>query len=168
MATIKHAVYALFSAALLFMGCATSPVVEERRQAMEADIDAILSEPIDAAQYGEAKRCLADREYTDFRALDERRILFHGRGDKLWLNTLRLRCPDLRFGDTLQVRSFSWARICEMDSFQVVDWFDWPWYRRWPWHWRADWGMGMQCTLGKFQPITESQLGEIEAVLKSR
>jgi hypothetical protein len=74
----------------------------------------------------------------------------------------------LRFGDALQVRSYSWARICEMDSFQVVDWFDWPWYRRWPWHWRADWGMGMQCTLGKFQPITESQLGEIEAVLKSR
>ena len=168
MATIKYAVYALLGASLFFVGCATSPAEESRRQAIEADIEEILSAPLDPAEYGETKRCLADREYQNFRALDDRRILFEGRGDKLWLNTLRMRCPDLRFGDALRVRSFSWARICEMDSFQVVDWFDWPWYRRWPWHWRSDWGMGAVCTLGKFQPITEAQLGEIEAVLKSR
>ena len=160
--------YGLLGACLIFVGCATSPAVESQRQAVEADIEQILSAPLDPAEYGETKRCLADREYTNYRALDDRRILFYGRGDKLWLNTLHSRCFDLRFGDVLRVRSFSWSRICEMDSFQVVDWFEWPWYRRWPWHWRSDWATGDVCTLGKFQPITESQLGEIEAVLKSR
>jgi len=58
--------------------------------------------------------------------------------------------------------------MCDMDRFHVADWFDWPWYRRWPWHWGGNWGMGMQCTLGKFQPVTAGQVAEIEAVLKSR
>jgi hypothetical protein len=107
-------------------------------------------------------------EYRNFRALDDRRLLFEGRHDKLWLNTLRMRCPDLRHHNVLVVRSFSAGRMCDMDSFQARDWFDWPWYRRWPWRWWSDWGMGSHCLLGKFQPVTGLQVAEIEAVLKSR
>lgn len=168
MATIRRAFHALLAISLLLTGCATSPEVERERQAREADIEAILSVQADPEIYGETKNCLADREYDNFRALDDRRVLFEGRRDKLWINTLRFRCPDLRFGDVLRVRSFSWSRICNMDSFQVVDWFDWPWYRRWPWHWGTGWGISSTCTLGSFQPITSDQLAEIEAVLKSR
>jgi hypothetical protein len=168
MAVIKHATYALFAASLLIAGCATSPEVESRRQETEAVIASILSEPLDPEIYGETKRCLADREYRNFRALDDRRLLFEGRRDKLWLNTLRMRCPDLRHYSVLVVRSFSARRMCDMDTFQAADWFDWPWYRRWPWRWWSAWGIGMHCTLGKFQPVTESQVAEIEAVLKSR
>ena len=67
------------------------------------------------------------------------------------------------------VRSFSSRRICDMDRFQVADWFYWPWYRRWYWpgYWGPDWGMGVHCSLGKFQPVTEAQVAEIEAVLDS-
>lgn len=66
----------------------------------------------------------------------------------------------------LVVRSFSARRMCDMDTFQASDWFDWPWYRQWPWRWWSTWGMN--CTLGKFQPVTGSQVAEIETVLKSR
>jgi hypothetical protein len=54
-----------------------------------------------------------------------------------------------------------------MDSFEVADWFDWPWYRRWPWHWGGGWGVGMRCTLGEFQPVTRAQVDAIEDVLAS-
>lgn len=168
MAVIKYAIYTLLAVSLLFAGCATSPEVEGQRQEIEAVIASILSEPLDPEIYGETKRCLADQEYRNFRVLDDRRLLFEGRRDKLWLNTLRMRCPDLRHHSVLVVRSFSARRMCDMDTFQASDWFDWPWYRQWPWRWWSTWGMGMNCTLGKFQPVTGSQVAEIEAVLKSR
>lgn len=168
MSATRIAIYLASAVLLLGAGCATSPEAESRRQAMEDEIDAILSMPLDPGQYGETKRCLAEREYRDFSALDDRHMLFKGLGGKLWINTLRTRCPDLRYGHIIRVKSTSLSRICEMDSFQAGEWFDWPWYRRMPWHWGGSWGTGMQCTLGKFQPVTEDQVAEIEAVLKSR
>ncbi|MDH3748727.1 MAG: DUF6491 family protein [Gammaproteobacteria bacterium] len=164
----KFGLYSLLATFLFYAGCATSPEVESRRQAREADIKDILSQPLDPAQFGETKRCLADHEYRNFRALDDRRILFEGRRGKLWINTLRSHCPDLRYGTVLRVRSFSQTRVCDMDRFQVGDWFDWPWYRRWPWRWGSGWGTGIACSLGKFQPVTEVQVAEIEALLRSR
>ena len=159
---------AILSAAI-FAGCAVSPEVEERRQTVEANIETILSKPIDTDQPREIQRCLADRDYRNFRVLDDRRILFEGRRGDLWLNTLRTRCPDLRHSTVLQVRSFSSiGRICDADSFMAGDWFDWPWYRRWPWQWGSGWGTGMACTLGKFQPVTESQVEAIEAAIKAK
>ena len=168
MNTIKYAIFMAGAAALLFTGCAVSPEAESRRLAIEEDIAIILSAQLDPAEFGETKRCLADNEYRSFRALDDRRILFEGRRDRQWINTLRSRCPDLRYGDVLVVRSFSSMRMCDMDSFQVADWFDWPWYRRWPWHWGGGWGIGARCSLGKFQPVTEAQVEEIEALLDRR
>jgi len=167
MTVVKYAVYTVTAVSLLVAGCATSPEVESRRQAIENDIALILSEPLDPAIYGDTKRCLSDREYRDIRALGDRRLLFEGRRDRLWLNTLPARCPDLRHYDVLVFRLTIGSRLCNMDTFQVADWFDWPWYRRWPWHWWADWGMGSRCSLGKFQPVTEFQVEEIEAALKS-
>jgi len=167
MGATRYTVYLTVAAALLVASCATSPEVESRRQAIQADIESILSEPLDPAEYGDTRRCLADMEYRNFRALDDRHILFEGRRGKQWINTLRSRCPDLRYGHVLVVKSFTGTRMCELDQFQVGDWFDWPWYRRWPWHWGGNWGTGVPCSLGKFQPVTEAQVAEIEAVLRS-
>ena len=156
------------AASLLLVGCATSPEVEQQRLQQQASIAEILSQPLDPAEYGEVKRCLSDMDFRRFEALDDRHILFEGRRDRLWVNTLRGSCPDLRFGDVLIVRQFSSTRMCDMDSFEVAEWFEWPWYRRWPWRWGLDWGVGMRCTLGKFQPVTREQVDEIKAVIRSR
>jgi hypothetical protein len=80
---------------------------------------------------------------------------------------LRHRCLDLRHGDILRIRSFSFSRICDTDRFAVDDWFEWPWYSRWPWQWGA-WSTGMTCTLGQFYPVSEGQVEEIEAVIRRR
>lgn len=168
MGTRSYLVLATVAASVLLAACATNPEAEARRQAVEDEIAAILAEPLDPEVYGESKRCLSDRESRNFYALDDQRVVFEGYRDKLWLNTLPYRCPDLRWGTALRVRSISWTRICEMDRFVVGDWFDWPWYRRWPWRWTSDFGTGMTCTLGKFQPVTEQQVDAIERVLESR
>ena len=168
MGAMNKATCLTLAAALLFVGCATTSDIEKQRQEVAADIDEILSLQLDPAEFGEEKRCLSDREYRSFRPLGDRHILFEGRRDKQWINTLRGRCPDLRRGDVLVVKSFSGTRMCDMDSFQVADWFDWPWYRRWPWQWGDSWNTGIRCSLGKFQPVLEGQVEEIEALLQSR
>ena len=153
---------------LLCASCATSPESESRRQAVEADIKAILSEPLNVAEFGENRRCLGGGDYRNFRVLDDWHLVFEGRDGKLWINTLRARCPDLRNGAIIRVKSTAMTRICEMDSFHASDWFEWPWYRRYPWRWGTSWGTGMACTLGEFQPVTKEQVDEIEALLRSR
>ena len=168
MNAVRNVVLTASTAALLCASCAVSPEAEDRRLAQEAEISHILSVELDPAEYGEVKRCLSDHEYSGFRALDDRRILFTGRRDRYWINTLRSRCSDLRYGDVLVVRKFGGSRLCDKDTFEVAEWFDFPWYRRWPWQWNSTWGTGLRCSLGVFQPVTKEQVEAIEAVLDAR
>ena len=113
---------------LIISGCASSPEDEDRRKAIEADIQEILS--LSLGENIKPLRCLSETQYRGFRALDEKHMLFTGTGGKLWINVLRNRCHDLRHGSILRVRSHSYSRICDTDRFAVDDWFDWPWYSR--------------------------------------
>lgn len=163
MSTVKIAILLTGAAVLLLLpGCATSPEAEARRAAAEADIDEIMSYELDPDEYGDAKKCLSDHEYDNFRPLGDRHILFEGRRGKLWINTLRGRCNDLRHGDVLVVKLTMGSRMCDMDRFEVADWFDFPPGRR-----PSTWGTGGSCLLGKFHPVTEAQVDEIESVLES-
>ena len=157
--------FLLTAAVLLSAGCAVSPEVEERRAAIDASITEILRQPIDVDTYGEPRRCLSNADFRSYRALNNRTMLFTGRRGKQWINRLRTSCFDLDRGDVLITRSFSGSRICERDTFDVADWFSWPWYRRYPWQWGAGLGSG-SCMLGEFHPVTEEQVKEIEAVLE--
>lgn len=166
MSTKRCVIWTVAVALLLFAGCATSPEAGNRRAAMQADIDEILSLSA-ASGLGEAERCLSDHEYRYFRPLGDQYLLFEGRRGKLWVNKLRMRCPDLRYGHVMMIEPFSSTRMCDADRFQVSDWFYWPWYRRWrPWHWRPSWGTGFYCSLGSFYPVTEGQVAEIEAIIR--
>ena len=160
----RYASLLALAALLLLAGCATSPEAESRRLAIEADINEILSVQLDPAEFGGTKRCLSESQYRNFRPLDDRHLLFYGRRDRMWINTLRNRCTDLRYGDVLIVRPFSGRRMCDTDTFEVAEWFDWPWYRRAPWYWGRSWSTGMRCSLGKFQPVTPAMVAEIEAL----
>ena len=162
MSTRTNTCVACVATALLLTSCAVSPDVENRRGAIEADINEILSLPLDVEEFGETRRCLADHEYRNFRPLGDQYILFDGRRNRQWINRLRGRCPQLRHGDILVTRQLSTMRMCDMDRFEVADWFEWPWYRRWPWRW----GTGGVCVLGEFYPVTEAQVSEIEALLE--
>lgn len=158
----------VLSCASIFAGCASSPEAEFEQAAREARIEEILSAPLDEEEYGPVKRCLRKTEYRNFRALDDRHILFEGSRGRYWVNTLRTRCSDLRHGTTLVVRSFSsMGQLCDADRFEASEWFDWPWYRRWPWSWQSSWSTGMTCALGKFQPVSETQAKALREAVKA-
>jgi hypothetical protein len=150
-------------ASIMLAGCTTSPEAKERDLQKQASIAEILAEPLDPAEFGETQRCLSDAQFSSYRALDERHLLFTGRQGRLWVNTLRSSCPDLRHGDVLVVRKFGGSRMCDADQFQATDWFSWPRNMRSP----NGWGTGVRCVLGKFQPVTQQQVDEIEAILRS-
>ncbi|MDJ0700921.1 MAG: DUF6491 family protein [Woeseiaceae bacterium] len=166
MATKRLLIVIAIVALLLVVGCATTPEAESRRATMMADIDEILSLS-EASGLGEPVRCLSEHAYRGFRPLGDQYLLFEGRRNKQWVNKLRIRCPDIRHGQVIMIEPFINARVCDADRFQVSDWFHWPWYGRWrPWHWGPGWGTGIYCSLGKFYPVTEGQVAEIEALLK--
>jgi hypothetical protein len=159
MGAARKVVYMTCVGLLFVAGCAASPLEEQRRLEKEADIAEILSYPLDPLEYGEPSRCLSDMQYQSYRALDDRRMLFKGLKNRLWVNTLRSRCPGLRPDDTLIVRKQGGTRVCKLDKFQVADWFG-----RHP----LESTSGIECVFGDFQPISEQQLEEIEAVINSR
>ncbi len=151
--------------ALIVAGCATSQEVVERRAAINADIDEILTLTLDSEELGEPERCLTETQYRNFRPLGDRHILFEGSRDRLWINTLRGRCATLEHGDYLVTRPFSGRRLCDADRFEVAEWFERPYYTGWPWSW-GRLPSGPTCALGTFQPVTQGQVDEIEALLE--
>lgn len=143
-------------------GCATTQDAQQREQEKERTVAQILSETLDAAEYGENQRCLSN--YRHIRILDDQTLVFEGRRKSLWVNQLPMRCPGLHRGSVLQVRTdFAFGRICKMDTVTVSDWFDWPWYQRRPWQWAS----GIRCSLGEFQPVTELQVQALKAAMES-
>ena len=120
------------------------PSLEERAQE-------ILSAP--AEDEKAAVRCIHSMDYDRVEVLDDLRVVFHGRGDKRWLNQLRIRCPGLRKRDPLQFEMRS-MRLCEMDSFRSID--------------PSGFGMpGASCSLGSFEPVTPDQVEMLKDALRA-
>ena len=160
MNTRKFDGWLLIAAILLLTGCATpSPLAESRKQAVEADIDDILSYELDPTEVGEPRRCLSETAYRSYRALGDRHLLFEGRGDKQWINVLRARCTALQHGDIFVMKRSSGGKLCDMDQCQIVNSLGTT-------SWR-DLGTGPTCALGEFKPVTGAQVEEIEKRLES-
>ena len=159
MRNLRHATAFLGAAMLVFSGCATSPEDEARQREKEADIASILEQPL-PPEFGGTEKCLSSSRVKSHRALDEYHLLFEGSKDRYWVNTLRGRCSALNWGDILIVKHYSGSRFCEFDRFNVADWFDLPRTLN------TRGKLGMECTLGTFQPVTADQVAEIDAVLE--
>ena len=147
---------AFVTALLALAACAASPVDEQRRKDMEADIDEIMSYELDETEFGEPRHCLSKSQYRNFRALGDRHLVFEGRNDKQWVNVLRGRCHGLDDNSAFIIEPTSAGRVCQLDRFEAVD--------------RSNMGMalGTACVLGEFKPVAKAQLEEIEARLEAR
>ncbi len=153
---------ATLAMASIWLGaCASTPVDSEQRQRQAETVADILSQPLDADAYETPRRCISEAAYRDFRPLGDRFLVFEGPGDTLWLNELRGRCPGLDRSSSLVFRTRGF-QLCELDQFQVSDWFTWDRYQRWPWRWPD----GIPCTLGRFRPVTEAQVEALKAALR--
>lgn len=161
----------LLLAAVLLGACAAAPPAGEQPAPVAEDLATILSQPLDAEEYGEPRRCMSTVALRNFEPLGDRHVLFKGPGGQFWLNELRMPCPGLRSGSGLAFDSRAGLHVCDLDPFVVTDAFsrplDWrsPWYRASPWDdGRLDRHRGgMRCTLGTFQPVSEAQVEAIRA-----
>jgi hypothetical protein len=154
----KLATCVLAASLLALAGCATSPIDEQRRKDMEADVDDILSYENDPAEVGEAKACLMENEVRRYRALGNRHLLFEGRQNMQWVNVLRGRCPGVDRNKIFVMEPNMAGRLCDKDRFSVVDRFDSLESAR----------SATTCFLGEFKPVTEAQVREIEQRLEMR
>ena len=120
---------------------------------LEERAQEILSAPAEDENDWAAVRCIRSMDYDRVEVLDSLRVVFHGRGDKRWLNQLRIRCPGLRKRDTLQFEMRS-TRLCEMDSFRSID--------------PSGFGMpGASCSLGSFEPVSPDQVQMLKDALRA-
>jgi hypothetical protein len=158
MDTRRLTICTLAASFVVFAGCATSPEDEERRKAMEADVDEILRYELDPLEYGEPRKCLPESEYRSYRALGKRHLLFFGRQNRQWVNVLRGRCSNLSRDSIFIMEPATSAQLCELDRFRVGDRLDSV----------RNASMMPTCVLGIFKPVTEAQVKEIEARLEMR
>ena len=156
MNTRRFSACTIIAAVLALASCAVSPEEELKRQEMEADIDDILSQYVDPAEYGEPANCLRDNQVRRYRSLGNRHLLFEGRQGQLWVNFLRGRCPGLDKHSVFIMRPNVAGRLCDMDHFAVVDRIGSPTVA------------APTCSLGEFKPVTEAQVKEIEERLEMR
>lgn len=147
---------AALTAGSLLTGCASDPAeTAAAQQEVSEQIDTILTQPLGEEDYGGGERCISTNLYDSVDVLDTRHVLFKGRGNRLWVNTLRSTCVGLRKRDVLQFE-IRGSQICNLDTFTAVS-NSFGWQRT-----------SATCSLGDFSPVTAEQVAMIEAALDTK
>lgn len=156
MKTVIPTRFLALALSLAVTGCASSePSADQqaREEKKQETIDKILSEPLAADEYAAEERCLSTYTYRNVEVIDDEHVLFHGSGDKIWLNKLRNRCLGLRRNDTLSFELRD-NRVCDLDTFEAVDLTGF-----------VSRSSGT-CTLGTFTAVTPEQVESIKAAVE--
>ena len=84
--------------------------------------------------------CLRSSAYTKVEVINPELLLFHGRGERMWLNRMRQACVGLHLDDALAFEMRN-SRLCELDTVRGIDNFGGYWS-----------ATGAGCSLGSFDP----------------
>ena len=96
----------------------------------------------DADEFSDAELCISLTRLDRTDIIDDRNILFHMRGDEIYLNQLPHRCSGLRMADGFSYRR-TINRLCKIDLISPLP--------------RGGFGGGISCGLGKFRLITAEE-----------
>ncbi len=142
-----HYAFVFFLAA----GCASQgdPGLQEAEQEPLSVEDILASAP-QPEDYSESVTCLHRDAYVNVDVLNRELLVFHGRGDKVWLNRLRRPCIGLREHDILAFEMRD-RRLCDLDMFSSVDTFGGPLQ-----------STSARCSLGKFETISPEQAAALK------
>jgi hypothetical protein len=143
--------------ALVLVGCASDPAeTAEQQQEVAEDIEAILTQPLGEDEYVQSERCISTYKYHSVDVLDNQHVVFRGRGDNIWMNTLRAPCLGLHRRDVLQFELRT-SQLCNLDDFVAVEYGI---------------SVGMKtsatCVLGDFAPVTAEQVALIKATMEKK
>ena len=124
----------------LLGACASSPA--------EPDEEAVRLQALVSARADDGIRCIQVSWYDSVQIVNDRLLLFKGRGKKVWANELRNRCPGMRKDDIL-IFDLRGSQVCSLDWVTAT---------------RPEWlHAGAKCSLGEF---IEFDLEVLEAVNK--
>jgi hypothetical protein len=132
---LRTMAFALLVAALAASGAETSEPSAE-------DILGGTAPPVD---YSQAVKCLQSERLERTEPLSERYIVFHLKGDALWIAQMPARCPGMTNQSKLMFEKIN-PRICEWDTVRVV--YDEGTHLR----------LGPRCNLPKFEPVSPEQV----------
>ena len=145
---------ALAAAAVLIGACATQP-----RPVADGtpspSVDEILASAPQPNGDSRPVRCLPDAAYTDVEVINPELLLFHGIGDRMWLNRTRQACLGSRI-DPVLAFDMRRGRLCDLDSVAVAD------------NLGGYWSTGAACSLGKFAPVSPEQAALVRVELSRR
>jgi hypothetical protein len=143
MKTVNHRVCLTLLAALLSACATTEGEAPEKDQPLT--VAEVLASTMDEEAYGPTRRCLPEHQFYRTQVLDDQHILFWGRGDKAWLNTLTTKCIGLRPRDTLELELRS-GQLCRLDTVGSIDLTTLGPFRK-----------SARCALGDFRQMTHEQ-----------
>jgi uncharacterized protein DUF6491 len=93
--------------------------------------------------------CITVARIDQTDAIDDQNIIFRMRGDRVYRNTLPNKCPGLLRENRIAYQS-STSRLCSVDTITVLE----------------DFGIGFRpgftCRLGKFVPLSEAEVEDID------
>ena len=132
-----------------------APVVVDADDPTDAipSAEEILANPLDDAAYADDVRCLATGRYRQVDILNDRVLVFRGRGGRAWINLLPRPCPGLRRDMVLAIETRG-SRICSRDLFRGMP------------------RIGPEattsfCSLGTFRPVDADNLDAIRGALRA-
>ena len=141
---------------LLATACVAAASVEEPgkvEDSSDAEISAeeIFANPLDDDAYVRSSRCLSTGKYRRVEIMNNQILIFHGRGENIWLNVLPNRCLGLQPDMILRIEKRG-MRLCARDQFRGVPRFQGE----------AD---SMPCTLGDFNPMRPENVAAMRDAL---
>ena len=138
-------------AGLVLGACATQPE-PFAKMTPPPSVDEILASAPQPNGDAQPVRCLSDTAYTDVEVINSELLLFHGLGDRKWLNRTRAACLGSRI-DPVLAFDMRHRRLCELDSVAVAD------------NLGGYWSTGAACSLGRFAPVSPEQAELVRAEL---
>ena len=139
------------------IGCASDPAeTAEERQEVAEEIEAILTQPLGEDEYVQSERCISTYSYHSVDILDNKHVVFKGRGDNIWINTLRAPCLGLRRRDVLQFELRT-SQLCNLDDFSSVNYGV-----------SGGFKTSATCVLGDSAPVTAEQVDLIKATMEKK
>ncbi|MFK7732819.1 MAG: DUF6491 family protein [Pseudomonadales bacterium] len=101
------------------------------------------------------ERCINLRRLDRSEVISNQSIIFHMRGDQIFVNRLRFRCPGLSRRDTIMFETRS-SRLCNLDQVTVLNEFGGRFMR------------GASCGLGSFYPTDSETVDLLKGSIDKR
>ncbi len=101
------------------------------------------------------ERCINLRRLDRSEVISNQSIVFHMRGDEIYVNRLRFRCPGLSRRDTIMFETRS-SRLCNLDQVTVLNEFGGRFMR------------GASCGLGTFYPTDSETVDLLKGSIDKR